>query len=327
MSFDVDGPALLDTLFGLPEHPDPRVVVQAVPFDATTSSRPGTAGCVPFVLEASHQVDVYHPCVEAPWEAGITLRDAPDWVEPLSARTRELVEAVRDGDGSLLDEVNAAGSRIDAFVHAFAAEQIAMGRIPAVLGGDHSVPQGAMRAAVERWPHLGVLHVDAHADLRVAYEGFRHSHASIFDNVLHDGVQTLVQVGIRDLCSAEADRHRDDPRIHAFTDRAIALREAEGVSFAEQAAAWVALLPDHVWVSFDIDGLDPALCPATGTPVPGGLSWRDARILLETLGRSGKTLVGFDLCEVGASEWDANVGARLLFELAAWAVHTGRTNA
>lgn len=326
-TFDVDGPADLDTLYGLPEHPDPRVVVQPVPFDATTSSRPGTADCLPWILEASHQVDLHHPLVEAPWDDGIVLRDPPDWVRPLSATTREAVERYRDGEAELLHRIDAAGSRIDAWVHAFAFEALDRGQIPAILGGDHSVPQGAIRAALQKHPDLGVLHIDAHADLREAYEGFRHSHASIFWNVLGDGVQTLVQVGIRDLCRAEAELHRSDPRIHAFEDVTIARRAALGTSVLEQAREWVALLPEHVWVSFDIDGLDPALCPNTGTPVPGGLSWRDCRMLLEVLGQSGKRIVGFDLCEVGPEAWDANVGSRVLFDLAAWAIHSWRTTA
>lgn len=327
MSLDVDGPAELDTLYGIPEHPDPRVVIQPVPFDATTSSRPGTADCVPWILEASHQVDLHHPFVRAPWEDGIVLRDAPDWIRPLSTRTREFVEAYREGATELLGSIDTAGSRIDAFTHAFAAEQLDAGRIPAILGGDHSVPQGAIRAALERHPDLGVLHIDAHADLREAYEGFRYSHASIFWNVLQDGVQKLVQIGIRDLCSAEAEIHRTDPRVHAFEDQSIARLTMLGTSFHEQAGRWVALLPDTVWVSFDIDGLDPALCPETGTPVPGGLAWREARMLLEILGQSGKRIVGFDLCEVGPAAWDANVGSRVLFDLAAWAIHSGRTPA
>ncbi|MDP6368761.1 MAG: arginase family protein, partial [Planctomycetota bacterium] len=81
-------------------------------------------------------------------------------------------------------------------------------------------------------------------------------------------------------------------------------------------------LPQRVWITFDVDGLQPTLCPNTGTPVPGGLSWSQANVLLYLLGKSGRKIVGFDLCEVGPKEWDANVGARLLYKLAGWAIMT-----
>ncbi len=322
MAFDEDGPAEHRTLFGLPPHPRPRVVIQAVPFDATTSSRPGTADCVSWVREASEQVDLYHPVAGPFWERGVVLQGDPGWIRALSAAARECVEAVRAG-GEGRAEVDAAGSRIDAFTHSFASSAFDAGQIPGLLGGDHSIPQGAIRAALQRWPGLGVLHVDAHADLREAYEGFRYSHASIFHNVLADGLGCLVQIGIRDRCRAEAERQRTDPRIFALSDASLAARLDRGTPFADVAAEVVGHLPDAVWVSFDIDGLDPSLCPNTGTPVPGGLSWRETRILLDTLGRSGKTIVGFDLCEVGPAPWDANVASRILFDLAGWAIHTG----
>jgi agmatinase len=171
---------------------------------------------------------------------------------------------------------------------------------------------------------MGVLHVDAHADLRVAYEGFTRSHASIMHNVLADlpEVAKLVQVGLRDLSEEEHERTRTDRRVAAFFDADLAREKLEGMSFARLVDPIVEALPRQVYVSFDVDGLDPALCPSTGTPVPGGLSFHEASYLLRRVVESGRTIVGFDLDEVApgaeGDEWPANVGARLLYKLVGW---------
>src|SRR5205814_1088872 len=106
-------------------------------------------------------------------------------------------------------------------------------------------------------------------------------------------------------------------RCHTFYDDQWAQEMASGTPFADLAGKAVSMLPDRVYISFDIDALDPSLCPGTGTPVPGGLSFNHAAMLLDALRQSGKRVVGFDLVEVcpGETEWDANVGARLLYKL------------
>ncbi len=203
------------------------------------------------------------------------------------------------------------------------------GKMPVTLGGDHAVPFGAIRAYAERYPGLGILHLDAHADLRDAYEGFTWSHASIFHNVMTrlDGIARLVQVGVRDLGQAEqAMIDGSGGRILTFFDADIAARKESGTPFAVIADEIAAALPKDVYLSWDIDGLDPTLCPSTGTPVPGGLSWNEAIGLLRALLRAGKRIVGLDLCEVspGDTEWDANVGARLLYKMIGFALLSQR---
>jgi agmatinase len=176
---------------------------------------------------------------------------------------------------------------------------------------------------------MGILHVDAHADLRRAYEGFRWSHASIFWNVLSEcpGVEKLVQVGVRDFGHAEMRSIEDSGgRIETFFEADLRSSQARGESWDSACHRVVAPLPDEVYVSFDIDGLSADLCPHTGTPVPGGLSFGEACHLLRTLALSGKRVVGFDLCEVApgpkGDEWDANVGARVLYKLIGWALRS-----
>jgi agmatinase len=215
---------------------------------------------------------------------------------------------------------------VNEWVYEKASGLLDEGKMPVILGGDHSVPFGAMRAYAERFPRMGILHLDAHADLREAYEGFTYSHASIFHNVMTRlPIAKLVQVGVRDVGSAEMRMIEESKgRIRTFFDDELAARKEKGEPFADVADEIVAELPDQVYLSWDIDGLDPTLCPGTGTPVPGGLSWNEAVGLLRAIRRAGKRIVGLDLCEVapGDTEWDANVGARLLYKMIGFALLT-----
>jgi agmatinase len=134
-----------------------------------------------------------------------------------------------------------------------------------------------------------------------------------------EGVHRIVQVGIRDLSEEEMHSARTDPRVVMHLDADWRARMASGewlVSLIDEA---VAALPDEVYVSFDIDGLDPSLCPNTGTPVPGGLTFQECCLILRQIVDSGRRIRGFDLCEVApgppGDEWDGNVGARILYKL------------
>jgi agmatinase len=230
--------------------------------------------------------------------------------------------------GAAVAAVDAYGERLNAWVEAGARRALAAGKLVGIVGGDHSVPFGAMRALAERHPGLGILHLDAHADLRRAYQGFRWSHASIMFNVLHElaGVARIVQVGVRDYCEEEqALITESEGRLRTYFDTDLRRRLLDGEPWRRVAGRIVADLPARVYVSFDIDGLDPSLCPHTGTPVVGGLSFAEVTELLRTVVESGRTIVGFDLCEVapdpdGRSQWDGNVGARVLYKLIGFAL-------
>lgn len=313
--FDPDGAADSDTLFGLPEHAQPAVRILPVPWDATASGRRGTAAAWSHVLEASWQVDLFDLETGDAWSEGIALDPPLDGVEERNVVAARAAASAREGGP--VTPVNDASEALDHAVERWTTARLNQGVIPAILGGDHSVPLGAIRAARPD----GILHIDAHADLRVAYEGFTGSHASIFHRVLEFHEGPLVQVGLRDLSAAEHRRTVDDPRIHAYTDIALGDALASGSTWASLVAEMVAQLPERVWVSVDIDGLDPALCPDTGTPVPGGLTWRQFLVLLGEVGRT-RRIVGFDLCEVAPSAWDATVGARTLYKLSTRAIRS-----
>jgi agmatinase len=271
-----------------------------------------------------------------PYRAGIAMVDAPAEIEADNLEARRRAEPIIAAAGEIegapgleadLAEVNRLGAAVDARVRAEVDRWLDAGKIVGVVGGDHSVALGAIEAHASRHPALSVLHVDAHADLRVAYEGFERSHASIMHNVLErTAVERLVQVGVRDLGVAEHATITESDRIRTHFDAHLAERRLAGDTWAAQCEAIVRDLTETVYVSFDIDGLDPKLCPHTGTPVPGGLSFAQARFLLAAVAESGRRIVGFDLSEVApgpdGDEWDGNVGARILYQLVGWTLRS-----
>ena len=334
--FDPDGPAPAESgIYGLPfSVEDSRVVVVPVPFEATTSYGGGTSKGPAAVLEASRQVDLFDQETGRPYAGGIAMLDVPRNVLRWNSAAKKQAAHVIEKGGVVdrltrdaAEKVNDYGDRVNAWVYDETVALLRQGKLVVILGGDHSVPYGAIRAHAQKYPGLGILHLDAHADLRDAYEGFTWSHASIFNNVMRKipGIERLVQVGVRDL--GQAERKMIDAsggRIVTFYDAELASRKEEGTPFAKLADEIVAALPNDIYLSWDIDGLDPTLCPGTGTPVPGGLSWNEAIGLLRAIRRSGKRIVGLDLCEVspGETEWDANVGARLLYKMIGFALAT-----
>jgi agmatinase len=324
-------------LFGLPTTPDEaRLVIVPVPWDATTSYRPGTSRGPAAIRTASHQLDLYDGDLGEPWRAGIAMLDIPQDVLRwnLSARTdAERVIAVGGRIGNdaglaqALARVNDAGARVNRHVYEEVDRLVRAGKLVGVLGGDHSVPFGAIARIAEDHEALGILHIDAHSDLREAYEGFEWSHASIMFNVIRKipQVTKLVQIGIRDFAKTEVEvAAGSNGRVVVHHDAALAERAFAGETWRAICDSILADLPKHVYVSFDIDGLDPKLSPSTGTPVPGGLSFQQAVYLVKRLVERGHQIAGFDLNEVapGGDEWDANVGARILYKLCGWTLRS-----
>lgn len=333
MIFDPNAPARPGSgIYGLPDDVEAaRVILVPVPWDATTSYRPGTSKGPAAIVKASMQVDLFDVETGKPYLAGISMQPENARIRAMNQEARALAEKIIDAGGVIghdadlreaLERVNALSEEVNGLVYETTRAWLDKGKIVGIVGGDHASPFGAIRAHAQRHPGLGILHIDAHADLRRAYEGFEHSHASIMENVIRriPEVATLVQVGIRDFCEEELDRIRgSDGRIRTLFDAKIARARMQG-RILDLFAETIRALPDEVYVSFDIDGLDPALCPSTGTPVAGGLSFSEASVLIGLVHESGRKIVGFDLDEVapGEDEWDANVGARVLYKLIGW---------
>lgn len=324
-------------IFGLPySGEEAALVFLPVPWEATTSYGGGTSLGPSAILEASRQVDLYDLDVLKPYEPGLCMlpesEDVKRWNDEARAAAQRIIEVGGDIGGNKdlagdLATVNGLSGKLNDYVFGETSRLLEAGKLVGIVGGDHSVPFGAMQAMAERQAAFGVLHIDAHSDTREAYEGFTWSHASIMHNVLEHipQVAKLVQVGIRDVCEAEIEYCRSQgDRVELFFDRDLQRRKLEGTAWARLAADVIQNLPPEVWISFDIDGLDPRFCPNTGTPVPGGLDFQEANFLLSALVRSGRKIIGFDLDEVAPNlanpedEWNQNVGARLLYKLSAW---------
>ncbi|MFI5299009.1 MAG: agmatinase family protein [Polyangiales bacterium] len=337
-AFDPNAAAPEDSgIFGLPHTPDEsRVVLIPVPFDATTSYRAGTANGPRAILAASRQVDLFDIELGKIYEDGIAMLPEPEDLRLMNDRARVHAEKILAVGGDIaqhrtlaesLHAVNDASASMNAWVKRETTRWLDAGRTVGVIGGDHSVPLGSIRAHASKYPELGVLHFDAHADLRAGYEGFRYSHASIMHNVLHEvpNVARIVQVGVRDLCEEEYWAiQRSNGRVVPYYDANLKRAARLGETWHSIAERVVETLPHDVYVSFDIDGLDPTLCPHTGTPVPGGLSLDQALAVIEMVAGTGRRIVGVDMKEVAPNahdpddEWDGNVAARLLYKLIGW---------
>jgi agmatinase len=316
-------------LYGLPHsYAEAKLIVIPVPWEVTVSYRAGTAHGPQRILEASPQLDLFDLDNPQGWQQGIFMLEIPaDLLDKnrhyrqQAARIIECLESGQSLDRELqmvLGEIDRAGEFVNQWLAAESARALDLGKRVAVIGGDHSSPLGYMQALADRYPNFGILHIDAHADLRDAYEGFAYSHASIMFNALKiPQITKLIQVGLRDICQDEVDLiESSDRRVVAYFDGIIQQELYSGRTWRDLCQEIVAQLPPQVYISFDVDGLDPKLCPHTGTPVPGGLELEQAYCLFRELVASGRQIIGFDLCEVGDDEWDGNVGARIVYKLA-----------
>lgn len=319
-------------IFGLEDTADAAgVVLVPAAFEATTSGGRGTANGPETILEASRQLDLRDLGMGDPWRSGIAMAEADPRIRQASDTAVDLAAGRFEGalSAEALGVVNRLGAQTNDWIGEAVRDWLERGKLVGLIGGDHSVSFGAIAAQVERHPGMGILHIDAHADLRRAFEGFEWSHASIMNNVLErlPDVSRIVQVGLRDLGEMEQARiEAESGRIVAFFDEPMAWARFEGRTWGSQVDEIIAALPETVYVSFDIDGLDPALCPGTGTPVPGGLGFNQAVYLIASVARSGRRIIGFDLVEVGpggpGDGWDGNVGARILYKMIGWSLRS-----
>lgn len=332
-------------IYGLPFTPEEaQVVIVPVPWEVTVSYRAGTAEGPEAIREASLQVDLYDPDLPDAWKMGLAMEE-PD--AAIAAESVELRPVAKDYIGWLEEgepeathgtfsgvpaRINQRGLALLEWLKQKTGALLDAGKGVVLLGGDHSTPLGYLHALAERHEEFGILQIDAHCDLRPAYEGFEYSHASIMYNALKlPQVKKLVQVGIRDYCQQEAEYiDQSNGRVALFADRFLQAEMLGGKSWRKECKKIIAQLPQKVYLSFDIDGLDPKLCPGTGTPVPGGLEFEQALYLIRMVVSSGRTIIGCDLNEVapGDTEWNAIVGARLLYHMANWmGVSQGRLKA
>ncbi|RYE24461.1 MAG: agmatinase family protein [Sphingobacteriales bacterium] len=325
-----------NNIFGLPfKEDEAALVLLPVPWEVTISYRDGTSRGPENIYNASMQIDLYDPDVVDGWKKGFHMLPVDKIIRKKSDYLRQCAELIishlveggvvseNEQLSEKLEEVNRGGEMLQSWVKEMTGRLLKEGKKVGLIGGDHSTPLGFIQALSEVHTDFGVLQIDAHADLRDAYEGFTYSHASIMYNVINTipQVKKLVQVGIRDYCDEELLMIRQNPdRIATFFDKDIKEAQYEGNTWKQICENIVAELPKKVYISFDIDGLDPKLCPNTGTPVPGGFEMDQVFYLFKILKASGRELIGFDLNEVSTGEQsqdgiDSIVGARVLYKM------------
>lgn len=312
------------SLFGLPySEEEADLIIVPLELDVTVSYREGTSNAPKRILDESTQLDLSIPGVKEPWLLKMALAESLQLADQNAAfrtKAKQVIASLENEDQvdkQQLSAVNQYCTALHKEVEDTMQELLDRGKLVGMVGGDHSSPLGLIRA-LGRKDDFGILQIDAHMDLRNSYEGFQLSHASIMHNALKcDGVTSLTQVGIRDFCEEEEQYiEKSKKPIHVFFDELLYHDQLhENRTWKHQVDSIVETLPDLVYISFDIDGLSPSLCPNTGTPVPGGLNFNEAIALLKSVVDSGRRIIGFDLSEVGDESWDANVGARVLYRL------------
>ena len=340
--FDPNGIGIFNNnLFGLPfSYEDAQLVILPVPWEVTVSYLSGTAYGPQAILDYSPQIDLYDFDIPDAWKIGLymlpinkTILEKNNALRPKACDYIDFLEAKKgnlDLDKNMqftLKELNTACLNTKNWVKEKSLEYLNDGKLVGILGGDHSSPLGFLETLSKKHEDFGILQLDAHADLRMAYEGFTYSHASIMHNALRlTQISRLVSVGVRDICESEIHRAANSSgRIVPFYDHTIQQGLLSGEkTWKQYCEIIVAQLPPKVYISFDIDGLMPEYCTHTGTPVPSGLSFNQAMLLLKELQVQQKTIIGFDLSEVSVGayppsspiqEYNANVGSRVLYKL------------
>ncbi|GAB4216208.1 MAG: agmatinase [Synechococcales cyanobacterium] len=272
----------MDTFLGLnePDVESASAVILPIPYEATTSYGKGTAQGPAAMLKASTYVEIYdeardrQPAIQDEWgdpETTVSRYctvEPVTWTEPFGPA----MEAIRQ--------------RAEALVKP--------GRILMGIGGEHAITPPLVAAHVAHFPDLHVLQIDAHADLRHSYQGSIYSHASAMARVVELVDNRLTQVGIRSICAEDRQAIRTR-RLHTFFAHSL-----HGKPAPEWIDAVIDTLGSHVYLTVDVDGLDPAVIPATGTPEPGGLSWWDTVALIRRLGER-RCIVGADINELSVT--------------------------
>lgn len=256
----------LESEGGRPSREDSLFHVLPVPYEKTVSYGTGTAEGPSAILASSQQLEAFDG-ISLPVEQGIYTHNAID---------------CSGTDVQVLAEIEKMTASI-----------FTMGKIPVILGGEHTVSYGPIMAAKKHFDVIGVVHFDAHADLRNEMDGNKFSHACVMRRVHERGVP-LVQIGIRSF-SMEEQKYRDaNSDIICYNASYIYRENCFSIEFPDD-------FPDDIYISVDVDGLDPSVIPHTGTPVPGGLFWYDFFKFVESI-PAGKRIIGFDVVELAPAE-------------------------
>lgn len=327
--FDPEGFRASSELFGLPFTVDTaEIIVIPVPWDVTSSLQGGACLGPSALLNASSHIELHENKIEDAWKMGIAMMPIDEgWVNK-NNEARNFTEVyfnyLKGGDiqlsdkeiGIIVKNINALSENINEWVLQKSNEIIAEGKIPVVLGGDHSAPFGLMKAIAKKYDSFGVLQIGNKANLISKHQRFTHSHASVMFNVLRfEQLTKLVQLGLRDVNAPESDVISSDNRIVSVYEYALATEHFEGMSWNVQTDRIISELPEQIYISLDINSLSPQL--AGKSNISPWLTYHHLVYLFEKLALADKKIIAFDLCEVSGNQdsWHATIGARMLYSL------------
>ena len=275
-----------------PQENDPaqaRVFVIPVPYDSTTSFRSGARYGPPAILEASCHLEDYDIELD---------RD----ISAVGIHTTPELQPQMDGPEAMIAAVRAATKAA-----------AAGGKFTVLLGGEHTIALGAVQAHSELHTDISVLYIDAHADFRDSYQGTRWGHASVARRISE--ICPVSLVGVRSISDCEMKFVREQGIPVSFWSAGSSASLSEAISLAAES------LTGNVYISIDLDALDPSLMSAVGTPEPGGILWHELLALLQAVS-SQANIVGFDIVELCPPEGPAScasVAARLAYKLIGYA--------
>lgn len=312
------------------------LILIPVPWEVTASYGSGASQGPELIRKASSQLDFFNPLFQDSYNHKIHFEKEDPLIKSLNKKAMSWAKGIQKNwtenkvlnqkEKTLSKKVNQASQSLLDWIYNKALDVFQAGKIPAIVGGDHSVSESFIGLIGEKTNgEYGILHIDAHADLRKAYQGFQHSHASVMYNVINSSPapKKLVQVGVRDLCEQEYKEIINHSRIKCYFDKDISSRLFSGENWHEICQEIIQFLPEKVYVSLDVDGLSWNYAPGTGTPVPGGLSFNQVIYLLSEIKKQNKKLITFDVVETAGKsqegsfrEWNGNVSSRLIYHLA-----------
>lgn len=272
---EYEGEFFLESEIGRPKVVDSLFHVHPFAFEASVSYEGGTAEGPAAILKASQQLELYDGN-GYPGEAGIFTSAGVDCSIVHNQSSTELSDEAVE---SLMNQAET-----------LAFSSFEMNAVPVFLGGEHSISYGPISAALTTFgDNFGIVQIDAHADLRLAYEGKVWSHASVMRRCTDKGIP-LVQLGVRALCREELEYRANSNKITAFDAKDLIPAAVESIQLPRD-------FPENIYLTIDVDGLDPSVFPATGTPVPGGLGWYQTLSLIQSIAGQRK-IIAFDLVEL-----------------------------
>lgn len=316
---------------------DADLVIVSAPWSVTSDYGRGATYTPDAIIDASVKSNLYDVATGFSAEGRVATAEIDYNIQELSEHLGRDAERIanRGGDkGTIVAEyatrkikhINEGFAEMHASIYRQVKQWVSAGKAVAVIGGDHSVSLGAIKAVAEHHEDIGVLFVDAHADFACGNKVLPYSHRTIARNIVEEipSVSRLVEVGVRDIDKSEKEALVANNRVELFLAEEVSAKRFEGESWGNLCREMVEKLPQKVYISLDIDALKIEFCTHTNSPVPGGMTFDEVIYLVNCVAKSGRQIVGFDISEVVSNidnKMDAVVAVRLLTKMIVATLH------